>query len=274
MVSLKFYKATKQQYDKIQQQYNAIKQQYDNAKKDFDKVIKDVKWIQERLNYHGFTCTVDGSLGTHTDKQIKAFQKAKKLIVDGIVGKKTIAELEQEKINQNIKELQAILNQIGINIGEVNGVENDKTKKGIREFQKIFGLVVDGVAGKNTWAVLNKAKEIKNFKVQEFACKHCKSIKIDINLLVKLEELRQAIGSKPIIINSGYRCPTHNRNVGGAKNSQHLYGKAADVRVAGMSPRQLEKYADRVFSNGGVGMGGATIVHVDTRNGKARWRYN
>jgi len=91
--------------------------------------------------------------------------------------------------------------------------------------------------------------------------------------LLKLEELRRAIGNRPIIINSGYRCPTHNKKVGGAKNSQHLYGKAADIRVNGMNPRTLEKYADTVFANGGVGMGGQNFVHVDTRGHRARWRY-
>src|SRR5690606_25195101 len=93
-------------------------------------------------------------------------------------------------------------------------------------------------------------------------------------LFRSLEELIRAIGNRPIIINSGYRCPTHNRNVGGAKNSQHMYGKAADIRAKDMSPRTLEKFADTIFANGGVGMGGATIVHVDTMGNKARGRYN
>lgn len=239
----------------------------------------EVKKLQEQLNKLGYNCgKVDGIFGSRTESAVKAFQRANGLVVDGIVGPKT-----QNKLNEklkpksqsgNVKQLQEILTQIGIDVGKIDGIDGPKTKAGIRQFQKIFGLTVDGIAGPKTWAVLDKAKNVRHFKVKEFACKHCGEIKIDINLLVKLEELRRAIGNRPIIINSGYRCPTHNKNVGGAKNSQHMYGKAADIRVPNMSPRTLEKFADTVFYNGGVGMGGATIVHVDTRGYKARWKYN
>ena len=45
-----------------------------------------------------------------------------------------------------------------------------------------------------------------------------------------LEPLRQHFG-QPVVISSGYRCPTLNRAVGGAKTSQHMTGEAADIRV-------------------------------------------
>lgn len=238
----------------------------------------EVRKLQEQLNKLGYNAgAVDGIFGSCTESAVKAFQRANGLAVDGIVGPKT-----QNKLNKklkpksqsgNVKQLQEILTQIGIDVGKIDGIDGPKTKAGIKQFQKIFGLAVDGIAGSKTWAVLDKAKNVKHFKVREFACKHCEEIKIDINLLVKLEELRRAIGNKPIIINSGYRCKTHNTRVGGAKNSQHLYGKAVDIRVNGMSPRTLEKFADTVFSNGGVGMGGQNIVHVDTRGHRSRWYY-
>ena len=44
-----------------------------------------------------------------------------------------------------------------------------------------------------------------------------------------LEPLRMDMGCKPLIINSGYRCPSLNRLVGGADNSQHQRGEAADI---------------------------------------------
>lgn len=43
-----------------------------------------------------------------------------------------------------------------------------------------------------------------------------------------LDPLREMYG-KPITINSGYRCPKLNAAVGGAKNSQHMRGEAADI---------------------------------------------
>lgn len=50
-----------------------------------------------------------------------------------------------------------------------------------------------------------------------------------------LQPLREAWG-KPIIISSGYRCPTLNKAVGGVANSQHLLGEAADIHTLGDIP--------------------------------------
>ena len=45
-----------------------------------------------------------------------------------------------------------------------------------------------------------------------------------------LEPLRQHVG-KPVVIGSGYRCPTLNKAVGGVTNSQHMTGEAADIHL-------------------------------------------
>lgn len=47
-----------------------------------------------------------------------------------------------------------------------------------------------------------------------------------------LEPARQRLGI-PIMVNSGYRCPKHNAEVGGVANSQHMKGEAADIAPAG-----------------------------------------
>ena len=72
------------------------------------------------------------------------------------------------------------------------------------------------------------AQNTKNFKVSEFACKHCGKNEIDQRVLNMAQELRDYLGV-PIIVNSGYRCEFHNREVGGVKNSKHILGKAADL---------------------------------------------
>jgi uncharacterized protein YcbK (DUF882 family) len=54
-----------------------------------------------------------------------------------------------------------------------------------------------------------------------------------------LEEVKKVLGGKPIMINSAYRGPAVNAHVGGSKNSQHIIGCAADIRVPGMSPDQV-----------------------------------
>lgn len=169
---------------------------------------------------------------------------------------------------EDVKTLQRKLNKLGINAGTVDGIYGNNTVKAVKELQATFGLVVDGIAGRDTFNLLGKLDKIKHFKLDEFRCRHCRKLKLDINLLIKLEELRAKTG--PLIINSGYRCPIHNKNVGGATNSQHLKGTAADVRSTKMNPGQVYNYADKIFSNGGVGKYN-TFTHVDVRNGRSRW---
>ncbi len=84
----------------------------------------------------------------------------------------------------------------------------------------------------------------------------------------KLQLFRDRLG-KPITITSGYRCPAHNKAVGGAKESQHLLGKAADIVVKGMSPATVAEHAEAI-GFGGIGRY-ATFTHVDVRAGRARW---
>lgn len=59
-----------------------------------------------------------------------------------------------------------------------------------------------------------------------------------VRLAKFLEEVRKVLG-KPITINSAYRGPEVNSAVGGAKNSQHLLGCAADIKVPDMNPDQV-----------------------------------
>lgn len=116
---------------------------------------------------------------------------------------------------------------------------------------------------------MNNFNISKNFKLREFACKDGSNlVKVDSELLDKLQKLRDRI-NKPIIINSGYRTPEHNKKVGGASGSQHLLGKAVDIKVNGMTPTTLAKHAEAVGFRG-IGLY-KTFIHVDTRAVKARW---
>ena len=78
---------------------------------------------------------------------------------------------------------------------------------------------------------------MKWFKAKEFVCKCCGELpslpKGNIEALVRnvLDPARERLG-QPIVVNSGYRCPKHNIAVGGAVNSQHIRGEAADICCA------------------------------------------
>ena len=70
-----------------------------------------------------------------------------------------------------------------------------------------------------------------HFNVSEFRCK-CggnHDTLIDNNLAPKLEQLYKALNCSKIIVNSGYRCTTHDKNVGGNGYGQHTKGTAADI---------------------------------------------
>ncbi len=111
-----------------------------------------------------------------------------------------------------------------------------------------------------------------HFSIAEFACHDCGRCSIDGTFLAALEQLR-SLGPEPIDIDDGYRCPEHNAAVGGVSDSQHILGKAADIRIVGLSLQQMYDRAVQVpeFLNGGIGIYDGGFIHVDNRNGKARW---
>lgn len=121
----------------------------------------------------------------------------------------------------------------------------------------------------------------KNFKEEEFICKcgKCKEVpahmKESLILLCKqLEKIRFFSG--PIIINSGVRCQAHNKRVGGVPNSQHLQGKAADIRVKNMYIEDLynkivELKRQEVIKVGYIQLyKKQKFVHIDVRGIKTK----
>lgn len=121
----------------------------------------------------------------------------------------------------------------------------------------------------------------KNFSKSEFNSKDGAQMPDNIlvnvvKLACNLQRLRDTIG-KPIIINSGYRSEAHNRSVGGSPNSQHLTGKAADIRVSGMTSVEIAKEIEKLIIEGEMLQGGIgiydTFVHYDIRGVRARWDF-
>ena len=109
-----------------------------------------------------------------------------------------------------------------------------------------------------------------HFKESEFACKHCGEVKVSSELLAVLELVRYHYNS-PVIVTSGYRCETHNKNVGGAPKSKHVEGIAADIKVKGFEPDEVYHFLCETFPESyGIGLYD-NWVHLDVRPNKARW---
>ena len=123
------------------------------------------------------------------------------------------------------------------------------------------------------------AKLTNNFTLEEFNSKCGRDIPNNVlpnilQLAKNLQVLRDAIG-KSISITSGYRSPQHNKKIGGAKDSQHVKGMAADIKVSGMTPKEVALVIEGLIESGKMKQGGIGIypswVHYDVRGTKARW---
>lgn len=115
----------------------------------------------------------------------------------------------------------------------------------------------------------------KNFKVREFRCKDGSDpIFIDSELVEVLQKIRTHFG-KAVNINSAFRTASHNaKQKKASRYSQHLYGRAADIWIAGVSVDTLAAYIETLLPNrGGIGRYyNDKFVHVDVRTAKSRWK--
>ena len=160
-----------------------------------------------------------------------------------------------------VKQKQHLLAYLGYYEGTVDGIWGQLSKDATKDFQDSYGgLTVDGDPGPDTQAAMKdavardlfKAAEpmpenkdaplfwdgIQYFTREEFKCqcykytRYCDGYPAEMQELVVqiCERVRRHFG-KPITIISGLRCEKHNAApyVKGVKNSQHMYGEAADI---------------------------------------------
>ena len=70
------------------------------------------------------------------------------------------------------------------------------------------------------------------------------------NLQVLCEKVLQPVRdhyARPVVINSGYRCPKLNKAIGSSSKSQHIKGMAADIEIPGLSNKELAEYIEENF---------------------------
>jgi hypothetical protein len=191
----------------------------------------------------------------------------------------------------DVRQLQNLLQYLGYYEGRVDGINGPLTEGAIAAFRAdngnpnlgdeleevLIGAVFHGrfrgSAAPDEAPAEDFWDTVKYFGRHEFACKcgKCGGYPVEPKeaFVRKLDAFRERVG-EPVYINSGIRCPEHNEAVGGADDSRHMYGDAADIRCDGKTPEQLYAIADEIFHDGGVGLYDWGI-HVDDRGHRARW---
>lgn len=113
-----------------------------------------------------------------------------------------------------------------------------------------------------------------HFSIKALSCPCCGQNFCQQKTYDMLEQFR-ALVEQPVRVTSGYRCAANNAKVGGAPNSQHTHGLAADIWVPGMSAAELEVIARQCSLVTGVGRNDyKDFIHIDCRdNGPIAWCY-
>lgn len=192
-----------------------------------------------------------------------------------------------------VKQKQLLLAYLNYYVGKIDGDWGELSRTATRCFQRDYGLTTDGVFGAATekkilsvvasgekpkTAAATDWKDIRYFTKTEFKCKcggkHCNGYpaEIDMTMVSYADEIRHRL-RKPLPVNSGLRCPIHNKNEGGVSNSQHLYGTAVDLGCPnGTTPAEMAAIAEDVMGNtGGIGIY-SWGIHIDNRKTKSRWK--
>lgn len=114
-----------------------------------------------------------------------------------------------------------------------------------------------------------------HFKHGELACPCCNLNNCKPILVAALEQFRSEGSDLPLLVHCAYRCPTHNKVVGGAARSQHVYGLAADISIQGKTGAELEAIALKCPLIRAYGRNDhQNYLHIDCRVVPAKWCYN
>ena len=158
----------------------------------------------------------------------------------------------------------------------LDGVYGSQTVRAVKAMQRHYGLVADGIAGRATMRLLRRLRDkdgsTAHFDWSEFHQNRNRACSSRANayagtfgggmvsarrarrnvrrLMWRLEAVRAKGGGRAVGINSGFRSVPYNDCIGGARASQHLYGTAADNRMADVTNRRERRLAKRSEMHG------------------------
>lgn len=208
-----------------------------------------------------------GDLETQLEFLIQELNSAFSPVLKDLKNAKTVSEASDSVLLK----FEAPLNQS-------QSVKNTRAASGQKIFDR-FKSNTSEVKSKMGYYKVAKGSNKKlseDFSSREFDCHGggcCSQTLINEKLVEYLQKIRNYFKTS-VTITSGYRCPTHNKRVGGATASRHSLGDAADIVVAGHSPAEVARYAESI---GILGIGlyetaaDGYFVHIDTRDYKSFW---
>ena len=190
-----------------------------------------------------------------------------------------------------VKQIQNLLQYLGYYNGIPDGDFGPLSRQAVTDFQRAFGLKVDGDPGPETQKALTHAvaygmperkepeptadwwDEIEFFDREEFRCqcngKYCDGYPAEPQeKMVRIADAARKHFKRPANVVSGLRCETWNEIQGGVWNSQHRYGEACDLQIPGVTGAQLLAFLDTQPIRYAYIINDTNNVHFDIPKGK------
>jgi zinc D-Ala-D-Ala carboxypeptidase len=171
---------------------------------------------------------VDRHFGRRTVRAVKSYQRRHGLVVDGVAGPQTF------------KSLRGLQDRDGTT-AHFGWGEFDQNRSGCRRARRYDGTFKGGR--------VRRARARQNMR----------------RFMWRLEAIRSKTGGRPVEVVSGFRSVAHNRCVGGASRSQHLYGTAADIQIHGVRGHRERVIARRSQVHGIECYAWSRHTHLDLR---------
>ena len=128
-----------------------------------DPVMRDLQQALKALGHD--PGAIDGVFGAGTESAVKAFQQAREIPVDGVVGRVTWINIDEGDQSEPVlrlgssglpvRRLQSRMSAVGFDTGGVDGRFSPKTEAAVKDLQQRSKLDVDGVVGPKTWAIVD-----------------------------------------------------------------------------------------------------------------------